>query len=347
MGSKTACQIKRVVVEVTEDCNNACIHCYNYWRQKRTPVASEGELSRADILDLIRKVRRDAPLSQVALSGGEPMLREDLPDIVGDLADEGLSSVVITNGTLVSESSLRRFPEGSIFEITLFSADAKLHNRIAGRPVFHQIIEGMVCIQKHRCRSTLACVITKLNAHDVRRTIELGIALGVDAVLFNRINLSSHVLPMADKLVPSATMLRESLDKAEEAAIKYGVVIAVSVPIPPCVVDPTAYSHLHFGWCPRGNKDAYYTIGCTGLLRPCNHSSVILGDLRTQSFSDIVLGQKAKEFWAPVPRECLACEHPLKQLCRGGCPAAADECYNTRDRMDPIVDLANKPMQLI
>ena len=345
MGSSKKCEITRVVVEVTEDCNNACVHCYNYWREKRAPLGALQELSRTCILDLIRKVKRDAPLSQVGLSGGEPTLREDLPDIVGDLADEGLSSVVITNGTLLFESYLRRFPEGSIFEITLFSADARLHNRIAGKPVFDQVVEGMVRIQKHRCRSALACVITKLNAHDVKRTIELGIALGVDAVLFNRINLSRCVLPMANKLVPSATMLRESLDAAEEAATKYEVLIAVSVPIPPCVVDPSAYPHLRFGWCPRGNKDSYYTLGSTGLLRPCNHSSVILGDLRTQSFHDIVLGQKSKEFWAPVPNECLACEHPLKDQCRGGCPAAADECYNTRDRMDPIVQFANKHVQ--
>lgn len=345
MGSNRPCEIKRVVIEVTEDCNNACMHCYNYWRDKRAAVGSPEELSRTGIRDLIRKVKRDAPLSQVALSGGEPMLREDLPDIVGDLMDEGLSSVIITNGTLLSESRLRRFPEGSIFETTLFSADARLHNRIAGRPVFNQVIEGMVRILKYRCKSTLACVVTKLNAHDVTRTIKLAIALGVDAVLFNRINLSSHVLPIAERLVPSATMLRESLDAADEAARKYGVMIAVSVPIPPCVVDPRKYSHLHFGWCPRGNKDSYYTIGSTGLLRPCNHSSVILGDLHTHRFRDIVLGQKAKAFWAPVPKECLACAHPLMDLCRGGCPAAADECYNTRDRMDPFVGFANKNMR--
>jgi radical SAM protein with 4Fe4S-binding SPASM domain len=111
----------------------------------------------------------------------------------------------------------------------------------------------------------------------------------------------------------------------------------VSVPIPPCVIDPADFTHLHFGWCPRGRRGAYYTVGCTGLLRPCNHSSRVLGDLRRHSFAEIVSQPRTREFWRPVPPECLECDHPLKGSCLGGCPAAADECYGTRQRVDPFV----------
>jgi pyrroloquinoline quinone biosynthesis protein E len=294
---------------------------------------------------MIQRVKRDAPLTQVALSGGEPLLRKDLPEIAGDFRDEGLTSVIITNGTLLTESILDRFPAGSVFEVTLFSHKAELHNHIAGRPVFNRVLESLVRIEKHKCKFVLACVINRLNTPHVRRTIELGIALGADAVLLNRINLSRHILPLAADLVPPASALREALQAADEAAARYGIMIAVSVPIPPCVIDPRPFPHLHFGWCPRGNNEAYYTIGCTGLLRPCNHSSVILGDLRKESFQKIVSGKKTREFWAPVPRECLACPHPWKDRCRGGCPAAADECYGTRERMDPIAGFAGKAVQ--
>ncbi|HZP01731.1 MAG TPA: radical SAM protein [Terriglobia bacterium] len=336
--------VKRLVVEVTEGCNHACLHCYNYWRNGRRSRRGRPALSRKEIRNLIQKVKRDAPLTQVALSGGEPLLRKDLPEIVCDIRDDGLSSVVITNGALLTDSNLDRYPVGSIFEVTLFSYKAELHNHIAGRPVFNRVLESLVRIEKHKSRFVLACVINKLNTHHVQRTIELGIALGADAVLVNRMNLSRHVLPLAAGLVPSASALREALHAADEAAAKYGIMIAVSVPIPPCVVDPREFPHLHFGWCPRGSSEAYYTIGCTGLLRPCNHSSVVLGDLRKENFQKIVSGNKTREFWAPVPRECRACTHPLKDSCRGGCPAASDECYGTRERMDPIVEFARQPV---
>ena len=117
--------------------------------------------------------------------------------------------------------------------------------------------------------------------------------------------------------------------------------ISVSVPVPACVVDPEAYPHLHFGWCPRGGADAYYTIGHDGLLRPCNHSSVVLGDLRTHTFTELTQQAAAHSFSAPVPSACRSCDHPLRDLCRGGCPAASDECYGTREHWDPIIDTVN------
>jgi hypothetical protein len=59
---------EHVVVEVTQACHHRCLHCYNYWRQRRAPVKDPQTLSRAEILELIRKVRLDTPLRQVGLS---------------------------------------------------------------------------------------------------------------------------------------------------------------------------------------------------------------------------------------------------------------------------------------
>jgi PqqA peptide cyclase len=340
---KPRLEFAQVVVEVTEACHHHCVHCYNFWRKRRTPVNSPQTLTRKEILTLIRKVRRDAPIRQVALSGGEPLLRNDLPEIVSDLASEGLSVVVITNGTLLTDDCMERFPEGTTFEITLFSVDAEIHDRIAGRVgAFKKVLRASEYVTRHNCRLALSCVINRFNAHDVLQTIELGIALGAEAVLLNRINLSRHSLPMADLLVPTVEQLTNALDAADEAARLYGIAVAVSVPIPPCLVDISRYEHLHFGWCPRGSKDAYYTISYNGLVRPCNHSSVILGDLRTESFRAIVTREGAQDFWMPVPLECQQCDRQLQDVCRGGCPAASDECYGTRNRMDPFVEIVRQ-----
>ena len=329
---------EHVVVEVTQACHHHCLHCYNYWRRRRAPVRDPQTLSRAEILRLIRKVRQDTPLRQVGLSGGEPLLRPDLPEIATDLAAEGLSAVVITNATMLTDERLDRFPAETTFEFTLFSIDAALHDRIAGRQgAFKKAIEGVQRAGRRNFRLALACVINSLNAHDVLQTIELGIALKAEAVLFNRINLTNLTLPLADQLVPSAEQLRQALEAAEKAASSYGIAVAVSVPIPPCVIDIRRYKHLHFGWCPRGGEGAYYTIGFNGLVRPCNHSSVILGDLRTERFADIVTSESACAFWQPVPPECRKCRHPLRESCRGGCPAASYECYGTAVRIDPFV----------
>ncbi len=339
-GSRPASELERVVVEVTGRCNHSCRHCYNFWEHGRNRPGQEAELSRSEILELVRKIGRDTPLSQVALSGGEPMLRGDLPEIVADLHEEGLSVAVITNGTLLTAERLHRFPPEILFELTLFSFDANVHNRLAGAHAFERVLESGTLIEQQGHKLAVALVVTRQNSTHVFKTIELGIALGASAFLFNRVNLGRQALPIAAELVPTAEMLGESLASANDAAAKYGVAVAVSVPVPPCVVDPGDFPDLHFGWCPRGGPDSYYTIGCTGLVRPCNHSSVVLGDLRSESFADIVSGRKTAGFWASFPEECIACKHPLRDRCRGGCPAAADECLGTPTRRDPFVELA-------
>jgi len=332
-----------LVVEVTEACPHACVHCYNYWRENRAPVLAPDTLRRKDIRGLIRKIRKEAPLKVVALSGGEPLLRPDIAGICTDLMSDGLNVAVITSGALLTPARAARFPAGTTFEITLFGADAALHDRIVGRAgAFGRVINGAVSAVEHGCSVVASVVLNRMNAGHTRDALELGIALGADAFLLNRMNFSRLTLPQANRLGPTVEQLKDALAAAEAVAVEFEASISVSIPIPPCVVDPAPYSHLHFGWCPRGGAQAYYTLSHNGLLRPCNHSSFVLGDLREKRFEELVNSREAAAFWAPVPNECQTCAHPLRDVCLGGCPAASDECYGTRERVDPLVQLARQ-----
>ena len=330
---------RTIVLEVTEACPHACVHCYNFWREHRARTLAPTTLDRGEIRDLVKRIKRETVLEQVAISGGEPLLRPDLPGILADIADEGLSAVVITSGALLTPTRVNRLPRDTMLEVTLFGADPELHDRIVGRNgTLKRVIEGVARAREHGCRLFVSVVVNALNAHDVRRALELGIALGAEGLLLNRMNLSRATLAEAASLAPSREQLEQMLRDAEEVAAEYDAPISVSVPVPACVVDPVAYPHLHFGWCPRGGAEAYYTVSHDGALRPCNHSSVVLGDLRTHSFAELTGSAAARNFWSPLPAECQACEHPLRDVCRGGCPAASDECYGTRERWDPIIE---------
>ena len=330
---------RTIVLEITEACPHACVHCYNYWREHRARTVAATTLDRAAIRQLLRRVKSETALEQVAISGGEPLLRADLPGILADIAAEDLSAVVITSGALLTAARVGSLPRDTALEVTLFGADAELHDRIVGRRgTLARVIQGVARAREHGCRLFVGVVVSALNAHDVRRALELGIALGAEGFLLNRINLSRATRAAAATLAPSREQLARMLQDAEEVAIEYGAPISVSVPVPPCVVDPAAYPNLHFGWCPRGGAEAYYTVSHDGGLRPCNHSSVVLGNLRSQSFAELTTSNAAREFWAPIPLECLNCQHPLRDVCRGGCPAASDECHGTRERWDPIID---------
>lgn len=333
--------IESIIIEVTQACNHSCLHCYNYWSQDRLPVRSGEALSRAEINEIVTGVQSVSQLKSVAISGGEPLLRKDLSGIVNDLTDKGLKVIIITNGTLITQKRLQNFPESILFEITLFSSEAKIHDFISQRPgSFNNVIEGIIEAKKRNSGLAIVCVISRQNLKQIDKTIELALALGADGIALNRVNLSAQNIRFSRQLVPSAMELAEVLDVAERTAEKYELMIALSVPVPPCIIDPIQYKHLHFGWCPRGGINSYYTIGFNGLVRPCNHSSLILGDIRKQSFEEIISSSKSQVLWSSFPPQCRTCQHSLRDYCRGGCPAASYECYGTSDKIDPFVEYA-------
>jgi AdoMet-dependent heme synthase len=329
--------IENLIIEVTQACNNSCLHCYNYWSHDRLPIRSDESLSRTEIDNIIRDIQLITPLKSVAISGGEPLLRKDLSGIANNLLNRGLKVIIITNGTLITRRRVQNFPELILFEITLFSSDAKIHDYIAQNPgAFNRVIEGVIAIKSHNSGLAIVCVMSRQNIQNLDKTIELALALGADGIALNRVNLSAHNIKFSQQLVPSKQELMDALNVAEETAGKYGIEIAISVPIPPCIADPQQYKHLRFGWCPRGGMNTYYTIGFNGLVRPCNHSSIILGDIRKQSFEEIFNSSKSQILWSSFPAECRLCSHPLRDFCRGGCPAASYECYGTSEKTDPF-----------
>ncbi len=249
-------------------------------------------------------------------------MRRDAPEIACDLAELGLEIVVITNGALLTEATLDRFPADTLFEVTLLSAHARTHDELAGNRVFETILQNVVRIDGRGHRWAMACVVTHRNAREVAGAIELGVALGAQGLLLDRLNPNRRIVENAPHLLPTVDDVRSALSAAEDAAARYDLGVGVAVPVPPCLIEPADYPHLHFGWCPRGNSESYFTVDCRGRLRPCNHSSVVLGDLRAEPFLDLMQMEAANRLWAFEPDDCLGCQHPLRDRCRGGCPAA-------------------------
>ena len=91
------------VLELTRRCNHQCAYCYTAWGAPELQYAPDGgESSAEQIEELVLRLQEDAPVEQIALSGGEPLLRRDLARIVAFIAKRGITPVVITNGRLLT-----------------------------------------------------------------------------------------------------------------------------------------------------------------------------------------------------------------------------------------------------
>lgn len=333
---------KTFVLELTRDCNHRCSHCYAVWGAPAAAVANSragAPMTAREVEELVARLQDDAPIETIALSGGEPLLRDDLPEIVAMLSRRGISPAIITNGRLLTAEKADALAGASAFEITLFSHRSEVHDRLAGSPgAWEGAVQAMATLRQTRRDFVAVFVAARANSADLEDTAKLAIALGAYGLMYNRVNFGAHNLRHIARLAPTPAMIQANLDTLEALAQKYHLPVAVSVVVEPCVVDVSRYQNIHFGWCPLAGPEAYFTIDPSGNVRVCNHSPVELGNIRQGGFAEIYRNHpRVKAFRETWPEECAECDPNLKQMCRGGCKAAAEQCYGTLARVDPFV----------
>ena len=338
------------VFELTRRCNHNCLHCDTVWGSPELGYPPEqAELSSSQTIAAIARLQSQVPLRSIGLSGGEPLLKEGLPQIVDFISSQDIDLIIITNGSLLTANMISRLglnksnKSNIVYEIPLLSFKKEVHDRLSGKTgAWDGATNALVDVAKAEETPVAAFVATKLNHKDLFKTGELAIALGADALMYNRINLAAHNFPYVEQLMPSPAMIREDLEALEALNQAYGLPVSVSVVIEPCIVDMSSYSHLKFVGCPLCGEDSYFTIDPSGYIRICNHSPEILGNILADDFPEIFYKNKhVCNYRECLPDECVSCIHPLKDKCNGGCRAAAEQCYGTIEKVDPFVKLSN------
>jgi radical SAM protein with 4Fe4S-binding SPASM domain len=335
-------RLKTLIFEVTQQCNHACLHCYNVWHSSSTretyPPYPRGELGTFQTLALLRKALDETHCPHVTLTGGEPLLRQDLPQILDFLRAQGVKTTLISNGWLLAEDrAVDLIDRGvGLFELPLLSHRREVHDCLSGSPgAFDAVLAAMAQLRYHGDQLVAVFVATQPNLPDLYGVIKLAVAFGARALMLNRFNPGGRGRAHLDELLPSAEQMREALSVANAAAAEFGLSIVCSIPIQPCLVDVDAYSNLVSGYCPAGTERAYYTLDPLGNLRPCNHSPTILGNLLEESFADLIAPERLAPFVAAIPSFCDPCS--LRESCQGGCKAAAQVCYGSLAVEEPFL----------
>ena len=323
------------VFEVTERCNHDCPHCYNCWKN---PVDyPTGELPTDQTLDMLGRMLDQTGASLVSLTGGEPFLRDDIYEIVDFLADRGVTINMICNGSLVTEESIACMAgKISIYELPLLSVEREIHDRLSGRTgAFDDVTMAIADLKAASERVVCVFVATKLNLPAWEETAELAIALGADGIMFNRFNPGGRGGRNIELLQATPAELTEAMDAADRMSEEYEISISCSIAMPPCLFDHTRYEKLTFGFCAAGTDRAYYTLDPLGNVRPCNHSTTIIGNIRETNFWDMVDSAAMKDFFDARPEFCGGCK--LADVCLGCCKAAAEVCCGSVWALDPFV----------
>lgn len=326
-------QPRLVAWEVTRSCNLNCVHCRA--AAHRGPYS--GELERATcyrILDEIAEVSK--PI--VILTGGEPLLREDIWEIARHGTDLGLRMVMATNGVLVTPETVDAMKSSGIRRVSVSLDGATEAGHDAFRKVpgaFRDAIAGIGALRQGGVDFQINTTVTRHNVHELAEILDLAMKLGAVA----------HHLFLLVPTGRAKEMLNQEVGAAEyEELLHWFYETGREVPLHlKATCAPHYYRILRQEAHKRGEKvdvatyglDAM-TRGCLGgtsfcfishrgTVQPCGYLELECGDLKTHSFGEVWNGsevfRRLRDFGA-YGGKCGRCEY--LRFC-GGCRARAFE----------------------
>ena len=209
-GSRT---LPLVVLYVTEGCNLQCITC-----SYRVP--RPGELTLEEIRRLGVALKQFG-LRHIVFSGGEPLMRRDLPEICRAFLALGVKQSLLTNGLLLEKriDDLRGFFTEII--VSIDGPSASVHNGIRGVDSFDAIIRGVTKVKRSQGgpRVSFRTVVQKKNFRGIAGLIDLATSLGVDRVSFLAADVLSSSFGRQGEVLPGA-MQDVMLDRDETAEFR-------------------------------------------------------------------------------------------------------------------------------
>lgn len=166
-----------VVWEVTYKCNAKCIHCGSDCLSEEKPY----QLSTAECLDIIQDLEYIGAKT-VILSGGEPLLRQDIGALAAALNRANIRVGIISNGLALNESTIKLVKAMDLagFGMSLDAGCAYMHDYIRGRAgTFDNLIKGIKLLQANGVEPSIVTTVHKLNFSQLPKIRELLMSLGV------------------------------------------------------------------------------------------------------------------------------------------------------------------------
>ncbi|MFF3795636.1 pyrroloquinoline quinone biosynthesis protein PqqE [Streptomyces sp. NPDC002134] len=325
-----------LLAELTHACPLHCPYCSNPLELKRR----SGELSTEEWTDLMRQAGA-LGVVQAHLSGGEPLLRPDLEQIVAAAASAEIYTQLVTSGTGLDEARLGALCAAGLrsVQLSVQHADAQANDRIAGRPSSFAAKErAAALVRGSGLPLGLNVVLHRDNLDAVDALIELGVAWGVDRIelanaqfygwgLLNR----AALLPAHDQLVRA----RETVERRrEQLAGRLDLVWVV-----PDYFDGVAKP------CMGGWGAVSLTVAPDGTVLPCPAAASLPGldapNVRDRSLAWIwdhsaAFNRFRGTDWMSGP--CGGC--PRREEDFGGCRCQAYALTGDAARTDPACGLS-------
>ena len=304
----------RVDLSVTFRCQNRCVHCYAGGSHETNELTTD---EWKKVIDRLQEVG----VFILTFTGGEPTIREDLPDLLIYGQKKGLVTGLITNGrNLTDEKYVKILEESGLdfVQVTLESHKPEVHDLMTGiKGSWKETVKGIKNLIPTNIYTTTNSTLSKYNAEYFLDTVDFIKELGVAAFGCNSLIYSGKAKDIAEDFAFPIEDLKILLPKIKDKASKLGLKFLWYTPTQYCKFNPVklglgikSCSAAMINMCIAPNGDVY----------PCQSYFESLGNILKNDWNSIwnhplAIKIRNREYVEPKCKDC-----PQLQICGGGCP---------------------------
>ncbi|MBW1777253.1 MAG: heme b synthase [Deltaproteobacteria bacterium] len=341
-----------VAWEITRNCNLACLHC----RASATCGPYTGELDTEAALALVDQIAQTgSPI--VILTGGEPLLRQDIFEVAAYGTEKGLRMVMAPNGTLITGEIARKLAGAGIkrVSISLDGAAAEIHDRFRGvKGAFDGALRGIGYLKDAGVEFQINSTVTQINLNEIPKIQDLAVALGAVAhhiFLLVPTGRGKYILDSAITADQYESTLNWFYDQRSKTPLQLKATCA-----------PHYYRILRQRAKTDGTKVTFQTHGLDavtrgclggvgfcfishrGIVQPCGYLHLDCGDVTKTPFPEIwnhsEIFLTLRDF-SKLKGKCGVCEY--RKVC-GGCRARAYEATGDYLAEEPLCNYIPRPL---
>jgi AdoMet-dependent heme synthase len=314
-----------VALNLTRRCNLNCAHCYLDAGSRESD--NTGELTTAEVKGLIDDIAALSDEIMVVFTGGEPLLRGDLTELIAYASGLGLMAVIGTNGLGLNDRRVTALKEAGAqgVGISLDSLDPEIHDAFRGLPgSWVRVTEAIDACRRNDFRFQLHFSVTDDTAHELDDMIAYARDVGAFALNVFFLVCTGRGEKMTNISVETHDRV---IRRVTEAALRETDIMVRAKCAPhfkrmAWELDPdwpiTAAHGYEAGGCLAGTR--YCRITPEGGVTACPYIEEEVGSVRNQGFDEI--WRDAPQFKAlrqpALEGRCGACEY--SKIC-GGCRA--------------------------
>lgn len=320
-----------LLAELTYRCPLHCVFCYN-------PVDFARKTAELDTAEWIRVLREGRAMGavQCGFSGGEPMLRDDLEELVGEARQLGYYTNLITSGVGLTAERAAKLRAAGLDHIQLSFQDStrEINDFLTNTKTYQLKHDVAKIIKDNGWPMVMNVVIHRLNIEHIGRIIEMAHELGAEYIELANTQYYSWAFVNRDELLPTRQQLIDAEAETDRWRQKLGDKMRIFFVTPD-------YHEARPKKCMNGWGNVFLTITPDGTALPC-HTAAMLPGLSFPNVRDMGL----KEIWFEsegfnryrgtgwMKEPCRSCADKEKDL--GGCRCQAYLIAGDPDAADPV-----------